>query len=172
MPHGTGAALDRARASRDGERMTESMPADIAITIQLALAPAFLLVGIGQFLMLAAGRLGRVVDRARIIADILPPDPGPEHDDCLRELKMLDRRMTVTGLSILFGTIAMIAVCLVVAGLFAARLFDIALTGVTAAAFVGAMGLLILGLITFLYEVHLANRSIHVRADLLGRPRP
>lgn len=149
----------------------DSMPADIALTIQLALAPAFLLVGIGQFLILAAGRLGRVVDRARIIADILPREPGPEHDDCIAELRMLDRRMTVTGLSILFGTIAMIAVCLVVAGLFAARLLEIALTGITAAAFVGAMGLLILGLITFLYEVHLANRSIHVRADLLDKPK-
>ena len=147
----------------------DPMPADIAVTIQLALAPAFLLVGIGQFLILAAGRLGRVVDRARIIADILPRDPGPEHDDCLKELKMLDRRMTVTGLSILFGTISMIAVCLVVAGLFAARLFEIELTAVTAGAFVGAMGLLSLGLITFLYEVQLANRSIHVRADLLGK---
>lgn len=147
----------------------DPMPADIAVTIQLALAPAFLLVGIGQFLILAAGRLGRVVDRARIIADILPQEPGPEHDDCLKELKMLDRRMTVTGISILFGTIAMIAVCLVVGGLFAARLFAIELTGFTAATFVGAMGLLILGLITFLYEVQLANRSIHVRADLLGK---
>ncbi|MEO1167091.1 MAG: DUF2721 domain-containing protein [Pseudomonadota bacterium] len=148
----------------------ESMPTDIALTIQLALAPAFLLVGIGQFLILATGRLGRVVDRARIIADILPREPGPEHDDCLKELRMLDRRMTVTGLSIFFGTVSMIAVCLVVAGLFATRLLDVALSGLTAAAFVGAMGLLILGLIAFLIEVYLANKSIHVRADLLGKP--
>lgn len=144
------------------------MPADIAITIQLALAPAFLLVGIGQFLVLAAGRLGRVVDRARLIAASLPPEPGPEHDDCIKELRLLDRRMTVVSLSILFGTMAMIAVCLVVAGLFTARLFEVALTAVMAVTFVGMMGLLILGLITFLYEIRLANQSIHVRADLIG----
>ena len=148
----------------------EPLPTDIALTIQLALAPAFLLVGIGQFLILAAGRLGRVVDRARIIADILPREPGPEHEDCIKELRMLDSRMSVISLSILFSTLSMIAVCLVVAGLFAARLMEIALTGATAVAFVGAMGLLVLGLITFLYEVRLANQSIHVRADLLGRP--
>jgi hypothetical protein len=87
----------------------------------------------------------------------------------VKELRLLDRRMSVIGLSILFGTMAMIAVCLVVAGLFAARLLDVALNAVTAAAFVGTMGLLILGLITFLYEIRLANKSIHVRADLLGR---
>lgn len=147
------------------------MPTDIATTIQLSLAPAFLLVGIGQFLVLAAGRLGRVVDRARLIADILPHDPGPEHDDCIKELRLLDRRMSVISLSILFGTMAMIAVCLVVAGLFAARLLDVSLNAATAAAFVGTMGLLILGLITFVYEVRLANQSIHVRADLIGDPK-
>jgi Protein of unknown function (DUF2721) len=147
------------------------MPADIAITIQLALAPAFLLVGIGQFLVLAAGRLGRVVDRARVLADILPTEPGPEHQGCVRELRLLDRRMNVISLSILFGTMAMIAVCLVVAGLFAAQLLDTPLTTLTAAIFVGTMGLLILGLVTFLYEIRLANQSIHVRSDLIHKSR-
>lgn len=149
----------------------ESMPVDLADTIQLALAPAFLLVGIGQFLVLAAGRLARVVDRARILADILPAEPGPEHDSCVRELRLLDRRMTVISLSILFGTMAMIAVCLVVAGLFAARHLEMPLTGVTTVIFVGAMGLLILGLVTFLYEIRLANKAIHVRSDIVGGQR-
>jgi MFS family permease len=147
------------------------MPTDIAMTIQLALAPAFLLVGIGQFLILAAGRLGRIVDRARVLADILPTEPGPEHEGCVRELRLLDRRMNVMSLSILFGTMAMIAVCLVVAGLFATRLLGVSLTGLTAGTFVGAMGLLILGLVTFLYEIRLANQSIHVRSDLISRSR-
>lgn len=147
------------------------MPSDIAITIQLALAPAFLLVGIGQFLVLAAGRLGRVVDRSRVLADFLPPEPGAEHDGPVKELRLLDFRMNVLSLSILFGTMAMIAVCLVVAGLFAARLFGVMLTAITAATFVGAMALLILGLVSFLYEIHLANRTIHVRSDLVGRAR-
>ena len=152
-------------------RVMDTMPADIATTIQLALAPAFLLVGIGQFLVLAAGRLGRVVDRARVLADILPTEPGAEHQGCVRELRLLDRRMTVISLSILFGTMAMIAVCLVVAGLFAARLLDTPLTALTAATFVGTMGLLILGLVTFLYEIRLANQSIHVRSDLIDQSR-
>lgn len=50
--------------------MTESMPADTALAIPLA--PGFLIVGIGQCLILATGRLRRIGDRARIIADTLP----------------------------------------------------------------------------------------------------
>ena len=152
-------------------RDMESMPTDIATTIQLALAPAFLLVGIGQFLILAAGRLGRIVDRARVLADFLPAEPGPEHEGCVRELRLLDLRMNVMSLSILFGTMAMIAVCLVVAGLFAAQFLEVSLTAITTITFVGAMGLLILGLVTFLYEIRLANKAIHVRSDLVGRSR-
>lgn len=37
----------------------------IAQTIQLSLAPVFMLAGIGQLLNVLAGRLSRVIDRAR-----------------------------------------------------------------------------------------------------------
>ena len=40
---------------------------DIARTIQLAIAPVFLLAGIGAFLNVIAGRLNRVVDRSRFL---------------------------------------------------------------------------------------------------------
>ncbi len=148
-----------------------TMPIDVASTIQLAIAPAFLLVGIGQFLGLAAGRLARVVDRARVIADNVPLDPGPEHDDCIFELRQLDRRMSVVNASILLGTMSMIAVCLVVAGLFVARVAAVDFTVAIVSAFIVAMALLVIGLLLFLVEVRLANKSIHVRSDLIGSGR-
>lgn len=149
-----------------------SMHADIAGIIQLALAPAFLLVGIGQFLNLAAGRLARVIDRARELADIIPAEPGEEHGGRIAELRQLDRRMTVVNWSIFFGTMAMIGVCLVVASLFVTRFAAIDLTNAVAFAFVAAMALLIAGLVLFLHEVRLANRVIHVRTDLVGKGKP
>ncbi|MEP0495803.1 MAG: DUF2721 domain-containing protein, partial [Paraglaciecola sp.] len=39
---------------------------DIAEIIQLAVAPVFMLTGIAGFLNVMSGRLGRIVDRARI----------------------------------------------------------------------------------------------------------
>lgn len=148
-----------------------AMQIDIASTIQLAIAPAFLLVGIGQFLALASGRLARVVDRARVIADLVPLEPGAEYADCIAELHRLDRRMSVVGASIFLGTAAMIAVCLVVAGLFVARIAAVDFTVAIVLAFIVAMALLVIGLILFLVEVQLANKSIHVRSDLIGSGR-
>ena len=148
--------------------ITQSMQADIAAIVELSLAPAFLLVGTGQFLQLAAGRLARVVDRARVLAAQLPEAPGPEHAMLVEELKRLDRRMDVVNASIFFGTAAMIGVCLVVAALFVTRFVAVDYAVAIAVAFVLVMGLLAAGLVLFLYEVRLANRTIHVRTDITG----
>jgi MFS family permease len=150
--------------------MTE-MPSEIAVAIQLAIAPAFLLVGIGQFLVLAAGRLARVIDRARELAERIPENPGPEDMPCVEELRQLDWRMTVVNWSVFFGTAAMVGVCLLVASLFVTRFAHVDYGGAIAIAFIVVMALLVIGLILFLYEVRLANRTIRVRTDLVGHGR-
>ncbi|MFT6778668.1 MAG: hypothetical protein ACI9J4_000948 [Paraglaciecola sp.] len=40
---------------------------DLAQTIQIVVAPIFMLTGIAGFLNVMSGRLGRIVDRARIM---------------------------------------------------------------------------------------------------------
>ena len=44
----------------------------IAITIQLSVAPVFLLTAIGTMIAVLIGRLNRIVDRARIPEGLLP----------------------------------------------------------------------------------------------------
>ena len=45
----------------------ESSISDLAQVIQIVVAPVFMLTGIAGFLNVMSGRLGRIVDRARII---------------------------------------------------------------------------------------------------------
>jgi len=52
----------------------------LAHTIQLALAPAFLLNGIGIILGMLTGRLTRIVDRARVVEKDFTPRDHPDHD--------------------------------------------------------------------------------------------
>ncbi len=47
----------------------------VAQVIQLAVAPVFLLAGIGAFLNVCAGRLSRIVDRARTVEPLLLRQP-------------------------------------------------------------------------------------------------
>src|SRR5947209_2139869 len=106
--------------------MFESSPdlsvSTVAEIVRLALAPVFLLSGIGAFLNVLASRLSRIVDRSREIEPTLLASRGAEHDRWVAALKVVDRRMSLinwaTGLSVTSAVLT----CLVVVLLFAANL--------------------------------------------------
>lgn len=144
----------------------------IAETIQLALAPAFLLVATGAILNVVTGRLARVVDRARDLQDRHGRTEGAEHDRVVTELRRLDRRMDVINWSILLCVACGITVCVLVALLFLIGTQGRNdLSGLVAAAFIVAMALLTAALVAFLVEVRLAIRTIHVPIELLEREK-
>lgn len=143
--------------------------AQIAQTIQMAIAPVFLLTGIGAFLNVMVGRLARVVDRARSLEEGFTPNDHEHHARQVWELRLLDRRMRVVSRSILLCTASAALICGVVAMLFLARLMGLGYARATAIAFVAAMLMLIGGLVLFLWEVHLAMQSIKIRDELLER---
>lgn len=153
--------------------MLDNSPAvaDIAHTIQLAVAPVFLLAGIAGFLNMLAGRLARVVDRSRVLEAAFTPLDHPSHARQVRELRLLDRRIVVVNRAIYLCTASAIAICLVVAGLFIAALGNLGFGRTMAVAFILAMGMLVAGLVSFLVEVHLALSSIRVRNELLEHDR-
>lgn len=141
----------------------------IAETIQLSLAPAFLLVATGSILNVVTGRLARVVDRARSLQQQYAETEGLEHERVVRELRRLDRRMDVINWSIALCVACGIVVCVMVAMLFAVGNGRDDLAFAVAAAFITAMMLLLAGLIAFLVEVRLAIQTIHVPLEMLER---
>ena len=94
----------------------------VAETIQTAIAPVFLLAGIGSFLNVLAGRLSRVVDRARALEELHPTSTGRPRDRHVAELRLLDRRMAVINCALLLAVASAVAICAVVALLFVAEL--------------------------------------------------
>lgn len=139
----------------------------IAQTIQLAVAPVFLLAGIGAILNVCAGRLARVIDRARVVERLVLETVGEEHDRLVYEIRMLDRRMGVINNAIFLSVASAIAVCFVVVLLFAAQLFDVHMGTPIALLFILAMLLIISALSTFMVEIRLASRTIHIRSEVL-----
>ncbi len=142
---------------------------DIARNIQLAVAPVFLLSGIGAFLNVLASRLGRVVDRARKLEADIPGYPSARRVEALGELAVLDKRMAATNRAIALCTLSALLVCIVVAIIFIGDLMPMRWTGVVAAIFILAMALLIAGLSLFLYEIQVALKSVRIRAAVLAR---
>ena len=140
---------------------------DIAHTIQLVVAPVFLLAGIAGFLNMLTGRLARVVDRSRKVATALTPLGHQDHDAQVWELRILDRRIDYINSAIFLCTASAVAICLVVAGLFIAALGGFNAGRAMAFAFIIAMTLLVAGLCFFLVEIRLAIISLRVPVELL-----
>lgn len=139
----------------------------IAQTIQLAIAPVFLLAGIGAILNVMAGRLSRVVDRARALEELHAKSTGEEHERHVWELRLLDRRIWLVNWSIALCVASAIVICVLVALLFITQLVDLPYRVLVALSFVAAMGLLIAGLVLFLLEVQTARRGLRIREELL-----
>ena len=141
----------------------------LASTIQLALAPVFLLNGIAAILSMLTGRLTRIVDRARLIESEFTPRDDPRHRRQVQELRLLDRRMRTVNNAIFLVTLSAVALCTVVAAMFLARLAGFGFARTLAIMFALSLLLLIAGLVMFLREVRLAVRAIMVRDELLER---
>lgn len=143
----------------------------IAHHIQLAVAPVFLLAGIGSILNVMAGRLARVTERARLIEREFASYDEEARRLATAELRILDVRMTVVNLALSACTAAALLVCVLVALLFVADLSDFAIGRPVAWLFVLAMLLLIAGLVLFLWEVRLAMRALLVRRESMPHRR-
>jgi len=151
--------------------MIEADVSAIAHIIQLAVAPVFLLAGIGGILNVVASRLARVVDRVRRVeAEI------ESHDEDLRrielsELAVLSRRITLCHWSVGLCTAAALLICLVVMVLFVADLVSMNFAVPVSLLFIAAMVSLTLGLLLFLTEVTIATRSVRVSEQFIMRGR-
>ncbi len=140
---------------------------DMARTIQLAIAPVFLLAGIGAFLNVIASRLARVVDRSRFLENLHGDACGAERIRYVEELRTLEQRMVLAGRSIYLGTASGLAVCLLVITLFVGELIDFNLGDAIAVLFVVAITLLAGAMVQFLRETRIALASLHVREEML-----
>jgi len=141
----------------------------LARDIQFALAPVFLLTGIGSILNMLTGRLSRVVDRARFIEDTFTPRDDPRHAAQVAELRLLDRRISVVNNAIFLVTASAVLLCSLVAGIFLARLVGVGFARTLSICFAVSLLLLIAGLVLFLVEVRIAVAAIRVRDELLER---
>jgi hypothetical protein len=133
---------------------------DPAQVIQLAIGPVFLLTAVAATLNVLATRIGRIIDRARLMEDRLET-AGPEQSEELHaRLRVLSKRATLMNRAIGLSVTSGLLVSLVVAALFVSNSMRINLAAPITIAFVVALLSLAAGLVYFLREVILATSSL------------
>lgn len=143
-------------------------PGTVTHGIQLAVAPVFLLTAVAGMIGAVAGRLSRIVDRAReleahhrqVRGGLAVPDPQFEAQ-AKTELRLLRKRGLLAN-----GTIGLLTLCAFLIGLTIIMLF----LGETTAAridqaailsFLSGVGCFMLALVLFLTETLLATRILN-----------
>jgi hypothetical protein len=142
----------------------EPLLTDITHTIQLAVAPVFLLTAVSTTLSVFTLRLSRIVDRARRVEAMLVVATPGRLDATRAELGILRARAGLIHLALTFGTGAAIMVCLVIAVAFVGYLLGAHVGVGLAILFILALGAYVVALLCYLREVFMAIR--HLRFGL------
>lgn len=143
----------------------------IAQTIQLALAPVFVLVAIGNIMNLLSTRLGRVVDRSRALQDRHGKTEGTDHDMVVREIRVIDRRIRLIGQALRLLVGSGLSIGLTVALLFLEELVQVDLQRIAAGTFLLAVGMMMWALVLFLRETQAASAALRIPDSYLERER-
>lgn len=153
--------------------MPDSFVTDgIAHVIQIAIAPVFMLAGIGALLNVMTSRLTRIVDHWRKLEkelDMLDADASRKQ---VTLLASLDRRMAHINRAIALATLSALLICLVIILLFLGQLVGFSLAQAVSTLFIAAMGLLVGSLVSFLLEIRIASRTLRVARDILRQNSP
>ncbi len=129
---------------------------EVTSAIQLAVAPAFLLTGIGATLSVMTNRLARIIDRFRVLNDSRLKLRG----DYVLELDLLKLRAKWTHWAITLTTLSALLTCIVIAAIFIGTEIQFNFDQFISFLFIGAMSSLILGLISFTREVTLSKNVV------------
>ena len=131
----------------------------VAHVIQLAVAPVFLLTGIGAILNVITSRLARIVDRSRVLVN----SDGQIKPALKDEVTLLTRRTRWVHWAVSLCTISALLVCIVIAALFVGAVSGFDPSRTVSLLFILAMLALILGLLCLLREIFLATGNLELR---------
>jgi hypothetical protein len=140
--------------------MNPAQAMSVAQVIQLAVAPVFLLAGVGATLNVLATRIGRIIDRARAMEAELVHASPERADDLHGRLKVLSKRASLINRAIALSVLSGLLVSLVVAALFVSSVLRLELAVPIAVVFVAALLSLAAALVYFLREVLIATAAL------------
>ena len=131
----------------------------VAHVIQLAVAPVFLLTGIGAILNVITNRLARIVDRSRVLGNT----DGQIKPAQKEEMAMLTRRTRWVHWAVSLCTMSALLICIVIAALFVGSVTGLDPSRTVSLLFILAMLALISGLLCLLREIFLATGNLGLR---------
>lgn len=145
--------------------MTQLIP-----VLQTAIGPMILISGIGLLLLTMTNRLGRTVDRSRIMAIELPPVTDTKYANAAAQLHILWGRARIIRLAIILASMSALAAALLVIVIFFTALWQLETAWLIGGLFILCMVCLIGSLVMFIRDINQALEALKLElaADTRG----
>ena len=128
--------------------------AQLIPTLQVAIGPVVLVSGIGLLILSMTNRLGRVIDRGRILARELSEIPAESQARIEAQLHILVRRAEYLRRAITAASISVLFAALLIIALFLTAVLQLDAAWLIAALFVISLSSLIYSLLAFLRDLN------------------
>ena len=138
--------------------------------LQTAIGPVILISGIGLLLLTMTNRLGRTIDRARILVGNLPNTTETRRDKIAAQLQILWRRARLIRLAIALASVSALAAAILIIALFLTALWQIETSWIIVVLFIVCMLCLIGSLALFIHDINqsLAALKLELEAEGIG----
>jgi hypothetical protein len=140
--------------------LTELIP-----ILQVAIGPVILISGVGLLLLSMTNRLGRVIDRSRLLVEARRKLPENEQARLSSQLEILSRRADFVRAAIIYATISLLLVAVMIIVLFLEALLRLDIAVLVILLFVGCMSSLIVSLIYFIWDINLSLSALKVEVS-------
>lgn len=141
----------------------------LVLAMQTATGPVILISGIGLFLLTMTNRLGRVIDRARLLTASLPDARGEARAVIEKQLPILWKRSRLIRTAIMLVSLNALFVSVLIIVLFFSVLFELNSAIFIAILFVLSMAALFTALIFFIRDINksLSAVKVELKQDIL-----
>ncbi|MBP6863770.1 MAG: DUF2721 domain-containing protein [Candidatus Didemnitutus sp.] len=133
--------------------------------IQLAITPVILVSGMGALMIVLTNRMGRIVDRTRLLAEKIPAMEGDERRHLEDQLEIMWHRSLLIRRAVTMNGLSMLLSCLMIVALFCGAMLEWEMRGVVVTLFGGSLLMLIGSLVVFLRDIFYALRALRLQID-------
>ncbi|MCO6452495.1 MAG: DUF2721 domain-containing protein [Caldilineales bacterium] len=141
---------------------------DLIPVLQTAIGPVILISGIGLLLLTMTNRLGRAIDRARLMGPQLDQGDDAAQAELQAQLHILWRRARLIRTAIGFAASSALAAALLVIVIFFTAILDLPAAWLIAGLFTACMLFLIASLVLFIHDINQSLAALKLELHLHG----
>jgi hypothetical protein len=130
-----------------------------------AIGPVILISGVGLLLLTMTNRLGRAIDRARLLKRELPEHTGHDRDQILAQVAIIYRRARVIRMCILLAALSVLLASALIITLFVTALLQWQQGVLAGLIFIGCMASLFGSMVAFIWDINLSLHALKLELE-------